>query len=191
MGIKRQVIKCMWAMISLIQIVIYKIKYNKSIVIYPLQHFQIGSTILIEDAGKIKIDKFCHIKKGTEINAYAGGTLKIGEHVCINRGVYIAARKFLSIGSKCEIGPNVVIVDHDHDFNTLGGVSAGIYKEQNTLIGENVWIGANTVILKGSEIGNNCVIAAGSVVSGKVPENTLYIQKKETMFKEIGNHKNE
>lgn len=186
MRIKRKIIKCIWAMNSLIQIVIYKIKYNKYVTIYPFQHFQIGSTIFTEDAGEIKIDRFCHIKKGSEINAYAGGILEIGEHVCINRGVYIAARKFVSIGSKCEIGPNVVIVDHDHDFNAIGGISAGIYKEQSTIIGENVWIGANAVILKGSQIGNNCVIAAGSVVSGKVPENTLYIQKKQTVLKKIG-----
>lgn len=42
------------------------------------------------------------------------------------------------------------------------------------IIGDNVWIGANTTILKGVEIGSGCVIAAHSVVTaGVYPANSL------------------
>ncbi len=45
---------------------------------------------------------------------------------------------------------------------------------ENILIGNNVWIGANTSILKGANIGDNCVIAAHSVVlKGSYPANSV------------------
>lgn len=52
-------------------------------------------------------------------------------------------------------------------------------------IGKNTWIGANAVILKGSHIGDNCVIGAGSVILGDVADNTLVIQKRDTLKRAI------
>lgn len=103
----------------------------------------------------------------------------------LTEGGYIAARKHLTIGEKTEIGPNVVIVDHDHDFSAPGGIQEGRYKEKETVIGSNVWIGANAVILKGSHIGNDCVISAGAIVTGTIPDNTILIQKRKTEYKTI------
>nr|WP_305849016.1 CatB-related O-acetyltransferase [Shinella sp. HZN7] len=42
-------------------------------------------------------------------------------------------------------------------------------KGQRTLIGNDVWIGANAIILPGIAIGDGAIIAAGSVVSRDVP----------------------
>ena len=47
------------------------------------------------------------------------------------------------------------------------------------IIGDNVWIGANTVILRGSIIDNGCVIGAGSVIKGEYPPDSVVIQKRE------------
>lgn len=44
---------------------------------------------------------------------------------------------------------------------------------RKTLIGDNVFIGMNSIILMGSSIGNNVIVGAGSVVSGKIPDNTV------------------
>ncbi len=41
-------------------------------------------------------------------------------------------------------------------------------------IGRDCFIGARSFILPGTIIGNNCIIGAGSVVSGKVPDNSVY-----------------
>ena len=47
------------------------------------------------------------------------------------------------------------------------------------MIGNRVWIGANTVILRGTVIGDDCVIGAGSVVKGNVPANSVLVQKRD------------
>ena len=44
-----------------------------------------------------------------------------------------------------------------------------------TRIGHRVWIGSNCVVLAGSEIGDNVIVSAGSVVSGRVPPNSIVL----------------
>lgn len=41
-------------------------------------------------------------------------------------------------------------------------------------IGRNCFIGARTFILPGTTIGDNCIIGSGSVVSGHIPDNSIY-----------------
>lgn len=65
------------------------------------------------------------------------------------------------------------------------GVKAMHFKTSPIVIGNNVWIAANSIILRGSNIGDNAVIAAGSIVKGTVPANTLYLQKKSKELIEI------
>ena len=58
-------------------------------------------------------------------------------------------------------------------------------KQLQLKIGNNVWIGANTIIIAGNEDRDNCVIGAGSIVKGNVLSNSVFLQKKENMVKEI------
>jgi acetyltransferase-like isoleucine patch superfamily enzyme len=44
-----------------------------------------------------------------------------------------------------------------------------------TRIGHRVWIGSNSVVLAGAEIGDDVIVSAGSVVSGRVPSNTIVL----------------
>nr|WP_279310980.1 acyltransferase [Ruminococcus sp. D55t1_190419_H1] len=46
-------------------------------------------------------------------------------------------------------------------------------QQRDTIIGKNVFIGMNSIILMGSNIGDNVIIGAGSVVSGRIPSNTV------------------
>ncbi len=110
------------------------------------------------------------------------GDLEIGDKCFFNANVSITCLDKIEIGSGCQFGNNVVIIDHDHDYKKEGGaplVSAPV------IIGRNVWVGANVVILRGSVIGDGAVIAAGSVVKGEVPEDTLFYQKRENVIKPI------
>lgn len=106
-------------------------------------------------------------------------TIRLEDDVFVNKNCLIVAREKILIGKGTSIGPNTIIFDHDHriGFNNP--------KKATITIGENVWIGGNSVILKGVTIGDNSVIAAGSVVSQNVPRNVVFIQKRETVFKEI------
>lgn len=103
-------------------------------------------------------------------------TIEIGHNVFVNRNVIIACRKHISIGGDTVIGPNVIIYDHDHRFDTNGRVKENApnpYKESDVIIGKNVWLGAGAIILRGTKIGDNSIIAAGAVVKGQIPEGVL------------------
>lgn len=107
------------------------------------------------------------------------GVLDIEEKVFINDNCNINCVNRISIGRGTKIGPNVCINDHDHNYKdpTDGHLVKGEVK-----IGKNVWIGSNVVILKDTIIGDNTVIAAGSVVKGRIPSNTLFVNKREYLY---------
>ena len=45
--------------------------------------------------------------------------------------------------------------------------------DQDVIIEEDVWCGANVTILKGVRLGRGCIIAAGSVVTKSIPPYTI------------------
>ncbi|XJZ27077.1 acyltransferase [Bacillota bacterium Lsc_1132] len=132
------------------------------------------------NGGHIKIGKSLATERNVDFHVAEGGVLTIGDNCYMNKNCVISCHKEIVIGNKCALGPNVMIYDNDHDFRAEGGKIAGKYKVSSVVIGNNVWIGANTVILRGTHIGDNCVIGAGSVISGHYPDNTIIVQKRET-----------
>lgn len=102
-----------------------------------------------------------------------------------NNGCLVSCKDKVVIGDNTQIGPNVMIFDHDHDFRQVKGLAAKKFKHSQIVIGNNVWIGANCVILRGTVIGDNCVVAAGTILSGIYDENKLIFQKKETEANDI------
>jgi acetyltransferase-like isoleucine patch superfamily enzyme len=105
-----------------------------------------------------------------ELAASEGGLLEIGERTFINAAVSISASRHVQIGSECEIGPGVLIMDNDfHSPSNLSRFPASI----PVRIGDRVWIGARAIVLKGVTVGDGAVIAAGSVVTSDVPPHKL------------------
>lgn len=100
------------------------------------------------------------------------GVLVIGTSF-FNQGCTVTCMEKIIIGNDCLFGPNVVIVDHDHDYKIPNNKRGSCYKKSPVYIGNNVWIGANVVILRGTELGDNCVVGAGSVIKGKFEAGTL------------------
>lgn len=80
----------------------------------------------------------------------------------------------LHIGAYCKIASGVVILTHDYSRSVLRRAYGEVIGEAGqTWIGDNVFIGINSIILMGAHIGNNVVVGAGSVVSGRVPDNSV------------------
>lgn len=176
--------KIVWGIISLPKIFKTKLRYGKRAELSWLEHFEKGTRFtFMGNNSTMFIGKACHIKSGTEILVSNYGKIKLGTHVCINSNCYIASQDSLEIGNECEIGQNVIIVDHDHDYKHRGGIRAQKYNTTPVRIGKNVWIGANTVILRGTIIGDNCVIGAGCVLSGEYEKNSIIVQKRTTSVK--------
>lgn len=124
---------------------------------------------------KVHIGKFVFIRKNASFRIDFNGFLDIGEKVFINDNCNINCVNKVTIGRHTKIAPNVCINDHDHNYKDLSSQHLSVGE---VIIGENVWIGSNVVILKDTIIGNNAVIAAGSVVKGYIPENTLFVNKR-------------
>lgn len=182
--------------IEILNYIINNLKFLIIKILHPLNfNYEIRnkcsflSEIKLRNKGKIIIKKNVKIEKNTLISALNGGKLNLGENSFLNRNCYIVCHEQINIGKNVIIGPNVVIVDHDHDFSN-NFIESKKFKTKKIEIGDGVWIGANCVILKGTKIGTNCVIAAGSIVFGEIPSNTIYIQKKNKIIKKIG-EKNE
>ncbi len=134
------------------------------------------------------VDINCNLSKNVEINqrVYIGKDVRIGAYSYVNYNSIIESGR---IGNFCSIGPNVVIGMDEHPYNfvtthpILYNEKLKWYDKKNNnkylhdnkilnkkppIIGNDVWIGANSVILKDVIIGDGAIIGAGSIVTKDV-----------------------
>jgi len=119
-----------------------------------------GSVITIGD--NAVIDSFVKIK------AVGGsGDIEIGENTYINSGTVIFSGNGVRIGKNVLIAPRCVLAPVNHAYKNrdrsileqrFGESRGGI------VIGDDVWIGANTTVLDGVRIGTGVVVGANSLV---------------------------
>ena len=91
--------------------------------------------------------------------------------------------KFSSIANGCYIGlweHNTDVSTHsfylyEHSGNFVQGYKN--YKKDNimTIIGHDVWVGANAVIMKGVTVGDGAIIGASAVVTKDVPSYAIAV----------------
>lgn len=106
---------------------------------------------------------------------YLSNDFIFGEYGFINNGVYVCSK--VKCGNYVMFGPNVTIAGSDHRFDVLGKPMyfSGRPDIPNTIIGDDVWIGANSIIKAGVKIGSGSIIGMGSLVLDDVPENSIYV----------------
>lgn len=136
--------------------------------------------ITVDKGAKLSIGRMFKMRDGAKIRVRKGAECVIGNNTSVNSNNMIVCHEKIVIGDGVEFSPNVQIYDHDHDYRCEGGIKARKYKTSPVVIGNNVWIGANTVILRGTTIGDNCVVGAGSIVKGEYPAGTVIVQKRTT-----------
>lgn len=96
--------------------------------------------------------------------------LEIGDDCSLNYGVSIGCTSSIVIGSRCRLGPYVMIVDtsfHDLYDRSLRPAPEPVILEAD------VWVGAKASILPGVTIGRGSVVATGAVVTKSVPPFTV------------------
>lgn len=105
-----------------------------------------------------------------------------------NHNNYIQANNGIIFGSNIELGPGVSIISSNHKSNNLREHTSG----KSIIIGNNVWIGANSTVLPEVSIGNNVVIGANSLVNKDIPSNSIavgnpckVIKKKESYTEDL------
>ena len=136
-----------------------------------------GFSISVSNGGSLVVKRRLHSRKNLNVIVDAGQCI-IGEQCFFNQNCSITCLHNIYIGDNCTFGNNLVIVDHDHNYFDRNKFECG-----DVYVGENTWVGANVVILKDTHIGSGCIIGAGAVVKGTVPDNTIFIAKREMLIK--------
>jgi acetyltransferase-like isoleucine patch superfamily enzyme len=90
----------------------------------------------------------------------------------------------VTIGNNVLIANGVNIFSYDqHPANPAERhLPASPESSRSVMIEDNVWIGAKCVIFKGVKIGKNSIVAAGSVVTQKVPPDSMVIGNPARIF---------
>lgn len=120
----------------------------------------------------LRVGQNSMINRGSKIVIHEGGRLIIGNNTYINENARIHCRKNIQIGNNCAIAWNTNIMDTD--LHTIHYTNNKKNNDEDIIIGNHVWIGANSVILKGSTIEENCIVAANSLVNGKLRGKYIY-----------------
>ena len=141
---------------------------------------RIGRGVTILRAEHIRLDDGVIVSDGVQLAATprqrnAARVLHIGSGVFMNAGCALSARSLVEIGDDVTIGPNVVIVDHDHRHEDplLPIARQGLTDGAPIRIGAGSWIGAGAVILAGTTVGPGSIIAANAVVRGDYEPRSL------------------
>ncbi len=90
----------------------------------------------------------------------------------------------ITIGKNCQFGFNCLLFCATHQPVKNHKIRQKcIYK--NIIIGDNVWIGANSMIIGGVTIGSNSIIGCNSNVINDIPANCLYAGNPAKFIREI------
>lgn len=101
-----------------------------------------------------------------------GRDIEIGNYIQINEDCWIRNAK---IGNYVMIAPKVMILNYGHittSFDTpMIFQGKRVYKQ--TIIEDDVWIGARCIIMPGVRIGKGAIVAAGAIVTKDVEPYTV------------------
>lgn len=107
---------------------------------------------------------------GCRIWAHRGGEIRIEDGTFLDEGVEIIAWERVSIGRRCYVGMDVLIMDTD-----LHSVGDRPVENRPVEIGDGVRIGPRAMVLKGVTVGPNSIIHPGAIVTRDVPANSEVI----------------
>jgi bifunctional UDP-N-acetylglucosamine pyrophosphorylase/glucosamine-1-phosphate N-acetyltransferase len=145
---------------------------------------KIGHNCLIESS----TIKESHLSEGCKIgpNAHLRGGNEIGENCVIGNFVELKNAtlgegvkvKHLSYLGDCEVGAGTNVGAGSYTCNYDG------VNKHRTSIGENVFVGSGAKFIAPVQVENGAVVAAGSVITDKVPGDSLAIARSRQEVKE-------
>lgn len=122
----------------------------------------------IHHKGSYRIHSRTSIRNGQ--NVYLGENVRITMDCCL----WAEKNSKIVFGDHVLVGPGVKMFTGNHGLElNKGPMTFQSRTEADIMIGNDVWIGANSVITAGVRINDGAVVAAGSVVTKEVPENAI------------------
>lgn len=106
---------------------------------------------------------------------FGKGRVSIGNNTWIGlkNTFYCTQLAEISIGSNCDIGPDVAFVPGSHEIGS-NDRRAGKGSGADIVIEDGCWIGARVTILGGVRVAKGAIIGAGAVVCKDVPADSIY-----------------
>lgn len=157
---------------SLFHYVGLKLCYGKSVHINALNSIKGKFAVDLAHGSYLSVGSFLMTTGPCYIKCEKNARIIIGDKCFLNHNCSITAVDQIVIGNDVNIANNVVIVDHDHIITSEGVLGELI--SSPVVIGNRVWIGADSVITRGVTIGDGAVIAAGAVVNKDIPAHELW-----------------
>ncbi|WLR41573.1 acyltransferase [Bacillus carboniphilus] len=100
--------------------------------------------------------------------------LELGDNVSIHPMCYINASGGIKIGNDVSIAHGTTILSEEHKFSSIElNIRDQGCELKQTVIDNNVWIGAGCRILAGCKINSGSIVAAGAVVKNEVRKNVI------------------
>lgn len=94
--------------------------------------------------------------------------LKVGEDCEIGVENFLQAGGGITLGDRVMLGPGVKIWSVNHNFEDLDRpINQQGYTQDEVVIGDGCWLGANVFVFPGVHLPEGCVVSAGSVVAKK------------------------
>lgn len=133
-----------------------------------------GNVLEMLREGRLDIGPQAYFEPGVWLTSDTG-LITIGGGSLLNLNVMIAALERVEIGAHCMLANGCVVTDANHRYDDPARPVPwqGFTSKGPTVLGDNVWLGANAVVTSGVTIGRRCVIGANSVVTADLPEYTV------------------
>ena len=116
--------------------------------------------MFVDSAGK-----GIRIKRNADVSMF----IRIGDFSELGTNCIIQSNT--EIGNNVIMGPDVKIYTKNHVYESLDmPIQFQGHTSEKTVIGNDVWLGANVVVTPGVKIGNHSIVAAGAIVTKDVPD---------------------
>lgn len=104
-------------------------------------------------------------------NVYVGNNSHINHNCC----VWAGQSSKVILGKDVLMGPGVCLFAANHGTETGRPMMWQERTEADIVIGDDVWLGANSVVTAGTRIANGVIVAAGAVVTKNVTEEDVIV----------------
>lgn len=142
---------------------------------HPSVRFGRGVTVRAFDGARLEIGEGTVVLDYAQVQADAGGTLRIGKSCLVGRGSVIVCTESIEIGDGTLIAEHVTVRDQDHRHEGEGRLEGKGRNSAPIRIGHDVWLGAKSTVTRGVEIAPHAVIGANAVVTRSLLERDVYV----------------
>jgi len=114
--------------------------------------------------------KRCPVRYVRRLGVHFGDNCRF---IGIDRRTFGSEPYLVKLGDNVTVTSDVRFITHDGGVWVFRNEEPGIDLIEPITVGNNVFIGLGTILLPGAIVGDNVVIGAGSVVSRKVPGDSV------------------